>query len=87
MTLRSFFLCELDGDLLLLSLAQNRERHVRAVRECLQEFPQLARFDQNLLVEHFENIVLLNARRRCGTVRAQRTRRLIPALWTGRVVR
>src|SRR5439155_25754628 len=64
MTLRSFLFCELDGDLLLLALAQNRERYVRAVRKRLQELSQLTRFDQNLVVQHFENIVLLNARSR-----------------------
>src|SRR5437660_1694138 len=51
MTLRSFLLCELDGHLLLLALAQNRKRHVGAVRERLQELSQLTRFDQNLVVQ------------------------------------
>src|SRR4029450_8261153 len=31
--------------------------------------PQLARLDQNLVVQHFEDVVLLNAGSRSGTVR------------------
>jgi hypothetical protein len=68
MTLRSFFVFELYGHHLLLALSQKSERHVRAVRESLHELPQIARLDQNLVVEHFENIVLLNARNRCRAI-------------------
>src|SRR6266542_728678 len=60
--LRHFLFGELDGDLLLLSLAQNRERYIGAFRKGLEELSQLAGLDQNLIVQHLENVVLLN----CG---------------------
>ena len=69
MTLWSFLLCKLDGDLLLLSLAQDRQCHVGAIGKRLQELSQLTRFDQNLVIQHFENIVLLNACSRSRAVR------------------
>src|SRR5215469_9129223 len=67
-SLRHFFLGKFSGELLLLPLAQDCERHFRSFGESLQKFSQLARLDQNLVVQHFENIVLLNASSRSRAV-------------------
>src|SRR5205823_12396045 len=55
--------------LLLLSLAQDSERYVRSFGESLQKLSQLARLDQNLVVQHFEDVVLLNSSSSSRTVR------------------
>src|SRR5262249_5981149 len=68
-SLRHFFLGKFCSKLLFLSLAQDRQRHVGAIGESLQELSQLTRLDQNLVVQHFENVILLNAGRSGGTVR------------------
>src|SRR5207253_9429904 len=68
-TLWHFFFGKLSGDLLLLALAQDCERHLCAFRESLQQPSQLARFDQNLVVQHLEDVVLLDACRRGRAVR------------------
>ena len=60
-TLRHFFLGKFNSDLLLLTLAQDRERHLSAFGESLQELSQLRWFHQNLVVQHLKDIVLLNA--------------------------
>src|SRR5262249_56289440 len=66
-SLRHFFLGKFCSKLLFLSLAQDRQRHVGAIGESLQELSQLTRLDQNLVVQHFENVILLNAGRSGGT--------------------
>src|SRR5205823_8586891 len=58
-TLRHFFLGKLNSDLLLLTLAQHRERYLSAYGESLQELSQLRWFHQNLVVQHLKDIVLL----------------------------
>src|SRR6266849_8329747 len=68
-SLRHFFFGKFSGELLLLSLAQDSERHFRSFGESLQELSQLARLDQNLVVQHFEDVVLSNASRSGGAVR------------------
>ena len=68
-SLRHFFPGKFSGELLLLSLAQDSERHFRSFRESLQKLSQLARLDQNLVVQHFEDVVLLNASSSSGAVR------------------
>src|SRR5436190_14140504 len=68
-SLRHFFSGEFSGELLLLSFAQDGERHVRSFGESLQKLSQLARLDQNLVVQHFEDVVLLNASSSSGAVR------------------
>src|SRR5262249_56190309 len=67
-SLRHFFLGKFCSKLLFLSLAQDRQRHVGAIGESLQELSQLTRLDQNLVVQHFENVILLNAGRSGGAV-------------------
>src|SRR4029077_10623827 len=69
MPLRHFLFREFNGKLLLLSLAQDSQRHFSSFGESLQQLSQLTRLDQNLVVQHFENVVLLNAR---GSSRAVR---------------
>ena len=66
---RHFFPGKFGGELLLLSLAQDSERHFRSFGESLQELSQLTRLDQNLVVQHFEDVVLLNASSSSGAVR------------------
>src|SRR6266702_3992955 len=44
-SLRHFFFGKFSGELLLLSLAQDSERHFRSFGESLQELSQLARLD------------------------------------------
>ena len=68
-SLLHFFLGKFSGELLLLSLAQDGERHFRSFGESLQKFSQLTRLDQNLVVQHFEDVVLLNASGSSGAVR------------------
>src|SRR5882724_5076509 len=68
-SLRHFFPGKISGELLLLSLAQDGERHFRSFWESLQKLSQLARLDQNLVVQHFEDVVLLNASSSSGAVR------------------
>src|SRR5258708_10036470 len=68
-SLRHFFPDKFSGELLLLSLAQDSERHFRSFGESLQQFSQLARLDQNLVVQHFQDVVLLNASSSSGAVR------------------
>ena len=60
MPLWHFFFGELGSQLLLLSLAQNSERNFRAVRESLKKLSQLTRLNENLVVQHFQNVILLN---------------------------
>src|SRR5436190_2754894 len=60
-SLRHFFPGKFSGELLLLSFAQDGERHFRSFGESLQKLSQLARLDQNLVVQHFEDVVLLNS--------------------------
>src|SRR5882724_2942340 len=64
-----FFPGKFSGKLLLLSFAQDGERHFRSFWESLQKLSQLARLDQNLVVQHFEDVVLLNASSSSGAVR------------------
>src|SRR5882724_6520900 len=68
-SLLHFFPGKFSGELLLLSLAQDGERHFRSFGESLQKLSQLARLDQNLVVQHFEDVVLLNASSSSGAVR------------------
>src|SRR5882724_119712 len=68
-SLRHFFPGKFSGELLLLSLAQDGERHFRSFGESLQKLSQLARLDQNLVVQHFKDVVLLNASSSSGAVR------------------
>ena len=68
-SLRHFFPGKFSGELLLLSLAQDSERHFRSFGESLQKLSQLTRLDQNLVVQHFEDVVLLNASSSSGAVR------------------
>src|SRR5262249_53805224 len=68
-SLRHFFPSKFSGKLLLLPLAQDSKRHFRSVWKGLQQLSQLARLKQNLVVQHFEDVVLLNAGSRSGTVR------------------
>src|SRR4029077_6476352 len=56
------------GDLLLLAFAQNRQGHGCSILKSLQEFPQLIWIDQDLVVQHFQNIVLLKTSRGRRTV-------------------
>src|SRR5678815_649895 len=69
MPLRHFLFREFNGKLLLLSLAQDCERHFSSLGESLQELSQLTRLEQNLVIQHFEDVVLLNAGSRSGAVR------------------
>src|SRR4030095_3074649 len=48
-SLRHFFPGKFSGELLLLSLAQDGERHFHSFRESLQKLSQLARLDQNFV--------------------------------------
>ena len=64
-----FFLGKFSGELLLLSFAQDSERHFRSFRKSLQKLSQLTRLDQNLVVQHFEDVVLLNSSSSSGAVR------------------
>ena len=68
-SLLHFFPGKFSGELLLLSLTQDGERHFRSFGESLQKLSQLARLDQNLVVQHFEDVVLLNASSSSGAVR------------------
>src|SRR5437660_12731850 len=63
------FLGELHCNLLFLALSQYRERDVRAVGESLQQLSQLAGFNQNLVIQQFKDVVLLNACRGGRTIR------------------
>src|SRR5262249_10160038 len=67
-SVRDFFLGKFSSELLLLSLAQDGERHFRSFGESLQKLSQLARLDQNLVVQHFEDVILLNASSSRGAV-------------------
>ena len=60
MSLWHFFFGELGTQLLLLSFAQNSKRNFRAVREGLKKLSQLTRLNENLVVQHFQNVILLN---------------------------
>src|SRR5258708_3724732 len=68
-SLGHFFPGKFSGELLLLSLAQDGKRHLRSFGKSLQKLSQLARLDQNLVVQHFEDVVLLNASSGSGAVR------------------
>src|SRR5205085_992993 len=68
-SLGHFFLGKFNSQLLLLSLAQDSERYVRSFGEGLQKLSQLARLDQNLVVQHFKDVVLLNSSSSSRTVR------------------
>src|SRR6476659_1074392 len=68
-SLGHFFPGKFSGELLLLSLAQDGKRHFRSLGETLQELSQLARLDQNLVIQHFEDVVLLNSSSSSGAVR------------------
>src|SRR6476659_5454666 len=68
-SLRHFFPDKFSGELLLLSLAQDGKRHFRSLGETLQELSQLARLDQNLVIQHFQDVVLLNASSSSGAIR------------------
>src|SRR5262245_52125313 len=63
------FLGKFSGKLLLLPFAQDSKRHLRSVGKGLQQLSQLTRLNQNLVVQHFEDVVLLNAGSRSGAVR------------------
>src|SRR5262245_33467838 len=69
MPLRHFLFREFNGKLLLLSLAQDSQRHFSSFGESLQQLSQLTRLNQNLVVQHFEDVVLLNASGSSGAVR------------------
>src|SRR5437667_1915098 len=69
MPLRHFLFSEFNDQLLLLPLSKNGEGHFSAFGKSLEELSQLTRLDQNLVVQHFEDVVLLNARSRSGAVR------------------
>src|SRR5215831_20096025 len=69
MPLLHFLFREFNGELLLLSLAQDSKRHFRSFGKSLQELSQLTRLDQNLVVQHFEDVVLLNSSSSSGAVR------------------
>src|SRR4029079_8349352 len=60
-SLRHFFFGKLGGKFLFLSLAQDSEGHLGSFGKGLQQLSQLARFNQNLVVQHFEDVILLNA--------------------------
>src|SRR5215831_258581 len=64
MPLLHFLFREFNGELLLLSLAQDSKRHFRSFGKSLQELSQLTRLDQNL-----EDVVLLNASSSSGAIR------------------
>src|SRR5437763_16010737 len=61
MPLRDFFFGSFGSELLLLSLAQHGERNFGAVRDGLQELSQLTWLNKNLVIQHFQDVVLLNA--------------------------
>src|SRR6516164_522081 len=69
MLLLHFLFREFNGELLLLSLTQDSKRHFRSFGKSLQELSQLTRLDQNLVVQHLEDVVLLNASSSSGAVR------------------
>src|SRR6516165_185614 len=69
MLLLHFLFREFNGELLLLSLTQDSKRHFCSFGKSLQELSQLTRLDQNLVVQHLEDVVLLNASSSSGAVR------------------
>src|SRR5436190_21443937 len=69
MSLWRFFFGELGSQLLLLSLAQNSQCNFRAVREGLKKLSQLTRLNENLVVQHFQDVILLNPSSSGGAVR------------------
>ena len=56
----NFFLHQLHADFLLLTFAHNSERDGLALLKSLKQFSQLTRLEQDLVVQHFENVILLN---------------------------
>src|SRR5712692_8623935 len=62
--LRNFLFDKLHTRFLFLSFAQERKRYSRAFRIAAYQFCQLVRLGKNLIVQHFNDVVLLDSR--CG---------------------
>src|SRR6266487_4825193 len=56
-----FFFRQLNGYFLLPAFAQDSQRHVRSFRKTAHEFGKLVWIDQDLIVQHFDDVVLLYA--------------------------
>ena len=67
--LRYFFFGKLDGDLLLLTFAQDCERHICSFCKTAHKLCQLVRLGKDLIVQHLKNVILLNARGSSRSIR------------------
>src|SRR6266404_1533631 len=63
-----FFFRQLNGYFLLLAFAQDSERHVRSFRKTADELGKLVWIDQDLIIQHFDDVVLLHASRGCRAI-------------------
>src|SRR5437764_5287518 len=64
-----FLFSQLYADLLLLALAQDSQCDGGPFRKTAHEFGELIRLGQDLVVQHFDDVIRLNAGRGRGTVR------------------
>ncbi len=67
--LRHFFLAQLDGDFFFFPFAQHGQRDVCAFGVTAHQLGELLGFGEDLVVQHFDDVVLLHAGRRCRAVR------------------